>query len=289
LRVLVTGSGGQVGRGVVRQAPEAWEVVAVTHTDLDIADGSAVREVVRNCAPDVIINAAAYTAVDRAESEPDLARRVNADGPYVLAQAAKNCGARLIHISTDFVFDGSSSVPYRVDAVPAPMSVYGRTKLDGEIGVQSVPGVSAAIIRTAWVYDSTGRNFLVTMLRLMREHGRVRVVDDQIGSPTSASSVADAIWRLVGQTRTGGMFHWTDAGVASWYDFAVAIAEEAASCGLLPAGIAVEPIATSDYPTSARRPAYSVLDRHSTGAALGLTPVHWRRRLRSVLGEIARA
>ena len=289
MKVLVTGSTGQVGRAVLLQAPAALEVIGVARSDLDITDGDSVRKFVRACAPDVIVNAAAYTAVDRAEAEPDLARRVNVDGPYSLALAAEACGARLIHVSTDFVFDGSSSLPYKVDSAPAPVSVYGRTKLDGERAVQSVPGARAVVIRTAWVYDSVGRNFVSTMLRLMKEHGRVRVVDDQVGTPTSAGSVADAIWRAVGDARTSGIFHWTDAGVASWYDFAVAIADEAASCGLLPAAIRVEPIATSDYPTPARRPAYSVLDKRSTVALLGLEPVHWRRRLRPVLGEMQRA
>ncbi|HLE57033.1 MAG TPA: dTDP-4-dehydrorhamnose reductase, partial [Rhodothermia bacterium] len=207
----------------------------------------------------------------------------------ILAETAANFAARFVHVSTDFVFDGAVPRPYDVDAVPAPLSVYGRTKLEGENIVRAVTAARTAILRTAWVYDAAGRNFLTTMLRLMRERRSVAVVADQVGTPTAADSVADALWQIAIRSDTRGIFHWTDAGVATWYDFAVAIAEEAAAIGLLPSDIEVTPIATSEYPTAAQRPGYSVLDKRSTATALGLKSIHWRRRLRTVLREFKRA
>ena len=290
MRVLITGSGGQAGRALVAAAPAGVEILALGHTDLDIGDASSVEACVQRFLPDVILNAAAYTAVDKAEQEPDAARRANEGGPLNLARAARRQGrCRLVHVSTDFVFDGSSASAYRPDSPVGPLGVYGQTKLDGERRVRDELGEAAVILRTSWVYDGSGRNFLLTMLRLMKERGAVRVVADQVGTPTAAHSLADVLWRLARQQTISGTFHWSDAGVASWYDFAVAIAEEAASVGLLPAGVEVTPIATEDYPTPARRPAYSVLDKRATVAALGITSVHWRRNLRRVIGEMARA
>jgi dTDP-4-dehydrorhamnose reductase len=289
VKVLVTGAGGQVGRALLRLTPPGAAVFGARHADLDISDPRAVERVLGELAPQVVINAAAYTDVDKAESEPQAAVRVNVVGPRVLAEAAQTLDIRLIHVSTDFVFDGYAWLPYQVDSEPKPLSVYGRTKLDGERAVYSVLGSTATILRTAWVYDAAGHNFLTTMLRIMRDNGGAKVVADQVGTPTSADSVAVALWRLAADGSPPGMFHWTNAGVASRYDFAVAIAEEAHAAGLLPKTVNVEPIATSDYPTPARRPAYSVLDKRSTCEALGLRPVHWRVALRRVLGELTLA
>lgn len=266
-------------------APAHVEVLACSHADLDIGDERAVSEYVGLHRPAVVLNSAAYTAVDRAESESDLARRVNSDGPRHLAAAARATNARLIHISTDYVFDGTASTPYRPDAVTNPQSVYGTTKLAGERAVlETLPG-RALVLRTAWIYAADGRNFVNTMLRVMRANGAVRVVADQVGTPTSARGLAATLWQLVAQPDVNGIHHWTDAGVASWYDFAVAIAEEGAQLGLLPDNVTVTPIATAEYPTPARRPSYSVLDKTSL-VSLGLVPLHWRQRLRSVLGEL---
>jgi dTDP-4-dehydrorhamnose reductase len=285
VKVLVTGAGGQVGRSLARTAVSGAQLLTVSHKELDIGDADAVLAYVRTHAPEVIINAAAYTAVDRAESELDLAKRVNTDGPGHLAAAAREAGARLIHISTDFVFDGTASVPYRPEAATAPLSVYGRTKLAGERAVLEALPERSVIVRTAWVYAADGGNFVRTMLRVMNASGAVRVVADQVGTPTAAVSLAEMLWKIVHEPRIAGIHHWTDAGVASWYDFAVAIAEEGAVLGLAPATVTVTPIATADYPTPARRPAYSVLDKSSL-ARYGLAPEHWRRRLRTVLGEM---
>ena len=285
MKALITGAGGQVGRMLLETRPSDIEAIACTHADLDVSAGEAVRECVGHHRPAVIINAAAYTAVDQAESEPDAAQRINAEGPGHLAAAARECGARLIHISTDFVFDGAASVPYRPDSATNPLSVYGETKRAGELAVLDALAERASIVRTAWVYAATGANFVRTMLRLMRAHGPVRVVADQVGTPTAARSLAEALWQIAGNCEIHGIHHWTDAGVASWYDFAVAIAEEAAELALVPPGVTVTPITTADYPTPARRPAYSVLDKRSL-AAYGLSPIHWRKRLRGVLKEI---
>jgi dTDP-4-dehydrorhamnose reductase len=288
VKALITGAGGQVGRALLDTVPDNFEAIPCAHADLDVSAGQAVREIVSRHRPAVIINAAAYTAVDRAEWEPDAAQRINAEGPGHLAAAARECGARLIHISTDFVFDGAASVPYRPDSATNPLSVYGRSKRDGErAALEGLPGQSA-VVRTAWVYAATGANFVNTMLRIMRSNGGVRVVADQIGTPTAARFFAETLWRIAADPEIRGIHHWTDAGVASWYDFAVAIAEEGARLGLLSPDVTVTPITTADYPTPARRPSYSVLDNRSL-AAHGLSPVHWRKRLRSVLKEIPSA
>lgn len=285
-RVLVTGAGGQVGCSLTAAAPRDLEILAAAHSDLDIGDAGQVERCLAAFKPQLIVNAAAYTAVDKAERDEHAAVRVNAEGARNLARAAFDRGdTRLIHISTDFVFDGYASSPYLPSDAAAPLGVYGSTKLAGEQAVLGILGDRAIVVRTAWVYAAQGRNFFRTMLRLMNERGDVDVVADQIGTPTSALSLAEVIWRFGQRPDLCGIFHWTDAGVASWYDFAVAIAEEAGSRGLLNRSIAVNPIATRDYPTPAKRPAYSVLDKSSTLLALGVTPVHWRSRLRSVVEE----
>lgn len=288
MKVLITGAGGQVATALLKLKPAGVETLTLGHTELDIGDRDAVRRTVGEMKPVVIINAAAYTAVDKAESEQALALRVNGAGPGHLAEAAKPAGARLLHISTDFVFDGSQSRPYTPDAPVRPLGAYGESKLEGERQVRATLGDEALILRTAWVYAANGHNFVRTMLRLMAERGKVRVVADQVGAPTWAASVAEALWAAV-HADLRGTHHWTDAGVASWYDFAVAIAEEAHGLGILKRAAEVESITTAEYPTPARRPAYSVLDRSSAERALGSRPAHWRVNLRKMLKELGNA
>jgi dTDP-4-dehydrorhamnose reductase len=283
--VLVTGARGQVGRALLANAPSGIRVEARSHGDLDISDRMQVERCVRTLAPDVIVNAAAYTAVDRAEAEPELTRHINADGPRYLAGAALEYGARLLHISTDFVFDGAASSPYKPEAATHPLSTYGLTKRDGENAVGKLLGERSIVVRTSWVYAAQGHNFVQTMIRLMRSGAPIKVVADQVGTPTSATSLAQALWKLVALPRLQGTHHYTDAGVASWYDFAVAIAEDAVALGLLTEEVHVSAISTRDYPTPARRPAYSVLDTSSL-ATLGIARTHWRVQLRRVLKEI---
>ncbi len=285
MRVLVTGAAGQIGRALLESAPVHAQVLGLTRQSLDISDRAAVAEQVHGFQPAVIINAAAYTAVDRAQAEPDLARRINTEGAKNLAAAADKASARLIHMSTDFVFGGNSSTPYRPDSPTGPVNVYGLTKRDAECAILRALPDQSVILRTAWVYSSSGKNFVRTMLRLMRSNGAVKVVTDQIGTPTAARSVAEAIWRIVAQPGLNGIHHWTDAGVASWYDFAVAIAEEAAQLRLVSPQVTVTPIGTHQYPTAALRPKFSVLDTSSL-ADPRAPALHWRMRLRGVLGEM---
>jgi dTDP-4-dehydrorhamnose reductase len=284
MKALVTGAGGQLANELASRAPPDAQVVALTELELDICDPAAVAAALARHSPDVVFNAAAYTAVDRAESAPDLAYKVNRDGAAILARATAAAGVRFAHVSTDFVFDGRTTRAYLPDDEPAPLGVYGASKLAGERVVMELhPG--ALIVRTAWVYSPWGGNFLKTMLRLMGERGEVRVVADQIGTPTSASTLADTLWGLT-RIGAGGLCHCTDAGVASWYDFAQAIAEEALAAGMLGPAVRVSPIATDDFPTPARRPAFSVLDKTSTWSMLGGPPPHWRVAMRDVLRRL---
>jgi dTDP-4-dehydrorhamnose reductase len=290
VRALITGASGQVGTALLRSVPPQTELRALTHQQLDISDARAVRSAVAAFQPALIINAAAYTAVDKAESEPFLADAINAQGPQHLAEAAHALdGCRLIQVSTDYVFDGDGPEPYRTDDAPHPLSVYGRTKLAGEQVVLRVLGSRAVVLRTAWVYAAQGRNFLLTMLRQMRERGAVRVVADQKGSPTAAFSIARAVWRLAELPRVHGILHWTDAGVASWYEFACAIAEDALAAGLLSQPVEVAAIGTAEYPTAAHRPANSALETAASVAQLGLTPAPWRQNLRATLADLPRS
>jgi dTDP-4-dehydrorhamnose reductase len=285
MKVLVTGATGQVGRALMASAPAHATCSGLSHAELDIGSEEAVAASLHLHRPDVIVNAAAYTAVDRAESEQEQAARVNVQGARNLALAARATGARLVHLSTDFVFDGLASTPYRPQAATNPLSVYGRTKRDGEDTVLALLPERSVVLRTAWVYAALGSNFLRTMLRLLAANGVVRVVSDQIGTPTAAHSVARMIWSIVAHPELHGVHHWTDEGVASWYDFAVAIAEEAIALQLLPPTVTVTPITTDQYPTRARRPCFSVLDKTSLGA-LAPERVHWRVALRAVLREV---
>lgn len=281
MRALIAGSGGQLGRALQASAPAGATVVAPAEADFDVTSPESVAAAIAAAAPDVVFNAAAYTAVDKAEGDAETAQRINADAVAILAAACAAAGARLIHVSTDFVFDGEAGRPYAPDAATAPLGVYGATKLAGEIAA----GPDALIVRTAWVYAARGGNFVATMLRLMRERPELRVVADQIGTPTHAAGLARALWTLAAAGTTG-IHHWTDAGACSWYDFAVAIGEEAAAVGLIPATVPIVPIRTADYPTPARRPAFSVLDKTSCWAITGPAR-HWRAELRDCLKEMA--
>jgi dTDP-4-dehydrorhamnose reductase len=282
-KVLITGAGGQLGLELRATAPAGWNVVACASAELDVTNRPAVESVLKQERPTVVINAAAYTGVDAAEREADRAHAVNAQGAGNVAQVAQEMGARVIHLSTDFVFDGSQGRPYTPNDEPNPLNVYGRTKLAGEQLVRERTAGAALIVRTAWVYAAQGHNFVRTMLRLMRERESIGVVSDQVGTPTWARGLARALWMGVGRFDSQGLVHWTDAGVASWYDFAVAIQEEALALGLLPHPVPISPLRTEEFPRPARRPSYSVLDKTSGWAVLGGPPPHWRVNLRCML------
>jgi dTDP-4-dehydrorhamnose reductase len=285
VKVLVLGGGGQVATAVIAAAPAPHRAVARSRAELDICDASAVARALAETGAEWVVNGAAYTAVDRAEDEPAQARAVNDTAVGVLSAASASAGCRLLHLSTDFVFDGASSRAYLPTDATHPLSVYGQSKLAGERHV--LGGTESGIVlRTAWVYAAAGRNFVLTMLRLMREKEQVSVVCDQIGTPTWAGGIAAAIWGLIDVGAPGGVYHWTDLGVASWYDFAVAIQDEALARGLLRRPVPVIPIPTSAYPTRARRPAFSVLDSSSARARINTPARHWRHNLRTMLDDI---
>jgi dTDP-4-dehydrorhamnose reductase len=286
VKVLITGAGGQLGRALIAVAPDDTTVRGVSRQQLDIADASAVESALREFRPDVIINAAGFTRVDDAETERAAAQRANATGPAVLAAAGRLLGVWLVQVSTDYVFDGAQSCPYSPAAPTNPLSVYGRTKLEGEQAVARELPAHSTVVRTSWLYAADGRNFLTTMLRLMKSRPQLTVVGDQIGAPTSVTGLAQVLWAFT-RRRASGVYHWCDSGVASWYDFAIAIAEEAVSVGVLASSPPIVPITSADYPTAARRPPCSILDKRDTERLLGIAAPHWRRALRATLGSLA--
>ena len=284
-RIIVVGAGGQLGRELLYTAPASVECIGLTRAQLDISNPTAVAHCLQVNGPDLVINAAAYTAVDKAESEPEAAHAGNVEGPENLARACAERGIRFFHVSTDFVFDGASSQPYTPQDVTAPLGEYGRSKLEGERAVRAALP-EALIVRTGWVYSARGNNFVKTMLRLMAERDELSVVSDQVGTPTWAQGLARALWAAVSKPQLRGIYHWSDAGACSWYDFAVAIGEEGTAQDLLPREISVLPIATADYPTPAQRPAYSVLEKSASWRDFEVDAVHWRKQLRAMLAEL---
>ena len=283
--VLITGAAGQLGQELSRSAPAQLRCVPLARGQLDLADVDALSRCLDEVAPQQVINAAAYTAVDAAETDTAAAWRGNEQGPRLLAQACAQRDIRLLHVSTDFVFDGESAHPYAPDAATAPLGAYGRSKLAGEHAVlEEYPG--AFILRTGWVYSRFGANFVKTMLRLMAERDELAVVVDQVGTPTWAAGLAQALWAATERPDLSGIYHWSDAGVCSWYDFAVAICEEACALQILGTQARIRPIPALDYPTPARRPAYSVLDKSDSWQALELPGVHWRVQLRAMLRDL---
>ena len=278
---------GQIGSAIMKAAPSGHEVILRTHAQLDIVDARAVGQVLAEIKPDWVVNAAAYTAVDRAEDEPAAARAINDTAVAELSEAAERENARVLHLSTDFVFDGKAGRPYRPTDAAHPLNVYGATKRAGEQHVlESGHGI---VMRTSWVYASAGKNFVLTMLKLMKERDQLNVVCDQIGAPTWAMSAAAAVWGLIELGPESGIYHWADLGVASWYDFAVAIQEEALERGLLSHAAGIVPIPSSAYAARAMRPSFSVLDTSSTRALLKAPTLHWRESLRRMLDELRAA
>jgi len=284
-RLLLFGTSGQVGTELRRLAGDGWELHAPAETAVDFRDAESLRATVREVRPAAIVNAAAYTAVDQAESHPDLADAINAVAPGVLAEEADRLGALLVHYSTDYVFDGAKGAPYTENDEPAPLSVYGGSKLEGERRALAA-GARVVILRTSWVFSPYGQNFLLTMRRLFAEREEVRVVNDQIGAPTAAHSLAEATLRVLEAdppVLSCGLYHCTAAGVTTWHGFASAIlarSRPAARCR------AVVPIPTSDYPTPARRPAYSVLDCSRFAGTFFWKAMPWEQQLDEVWARL---
>ncbi|WP_264874458.1 dTDP-4-dehydrorhamnose reductase [Vibrio agarivorans] len=295
MKIIVTGKGGQLAWELEQTKPDHVELISLGIDELDITNAAQVNEALVSHSPDVVINAAAYTAVDKAETDTEAAYAVNQHGSENLAQACQAIEARLVHVSTDFVFDGTKTTPYQPDDQSNPINVYGDSKLQGDLKVAEILGGQATIIRTAWVYSANGNNFVKTMLRLMAEKEQLGIVYDQVGTPTWAKGLAKMIWQLVVVQGTKGkvqgeqaeVLHWTDAGVASWYDFAVAIQELALEKGMLNKAIPIRPIPASAYPTPAKRPSFSVIDKNTAEQASGTETTHWRKQLSAMLDELA--
>jgi dTDP-4-dehydrorhamnose reductase len=285
MKILLTGCAGQLGRELKRSLASLGELVACDRRQLDLADPDALRAAVRSIAPSVIINAAAYTAVDKAEAETELADAINATAPGLLAEEAKRLGSLLIHYSTDYVFDGTKATPYQEDDATTPLSAYGRSKRQGELAIAAA-GARHLILRTSWVYGLHGTNFMKTMLRLARERDELRVVGDQIGAPTWSRHLADVTALILASRSTAeGLYHLAAAGETSWHGYAAAIFAEARAAGLLEKSPTVQRITSAEYPLPAPRPANSRLDCTRFTSDFGMTLPDWRTGLADCLAD----
>lgn len=291
MHILLIGMDGQLGYDLQLVLPNIGTLTAVGRANLDLTQPEAIRQMMRKVRPDVVVNAAAFTAVDRAEQELDLAIAINGTAPTILAEEAQALGSAIVHVSTDYVFDGRKNTPYLEDDSPNPLGAYGQSKLAGEIGVRSNCD-RHLILRTAWVYGVGGKgNFVKTMLRLGERREEIGVVMDQVGCPTWTGDLATAIMRLIPRLcapdPVTGIFHYTNSGAVSWYDFAIAIFEEAAQVGFPLKVDRVIPITSAEYPTPTERPAYSVLSGRKVADLLGAPAPYWRWSLGQMMKAYA--
>lgn len=289
--LLVIGARGQIGWELLRALAPLGVVISANRPEIDLSQPDTIRSVVRRVTPTIIINAAAYTAVDKAENEPDLAQAINGVAPGILAEEAKQLGALLVHYSTDYVFNGSAETPYTEDALPSPLNIYGRTKLSGEEAIK-LSGTAHLIFRTSWVYGVRGHNFLLTMLRLMREKTEIQVVNDQIGVPMWSRTIANITAQILGKlgdaqslTEFGGTYHITAAGQTSWFGFAQYVLSRMRASSAY-ASSYLTPIRTSAYPLPAVRPAYSVLSTTKLQGRFGLYTPPWEQLVDLCLADI---
>jgi len=282
MNALIVGKSGQVAWELMQTCPEHINAVALGRGDIDITSQESIESAIETHKPKVIINASAYTAVDKAESDIENAYLINATAVELLAKAANKHQIRLLHISTDFVFDGSKNTPYEVNDQTNPVNVYGASKLAGEEAIKTYHADNSSIVRTSWVYSSHGNNFVKTMLRLMSEKEALNVVSDQIGCPTNANGLAKYLWQLAEQENLEQVYHYSDLGVASWYDFAVAIQDIAFANGLLEKKIPINPIPASAYPTPAKRPSFSLMASNASNASNS----HWMNQLNNLLASL---
>jgi len=286
-KVLLIGAKGQVGQELQVTLQFLGEVISIGREELDLTNSEKISQLIREIHPDYLVNAAAYTAVDKAETEPDLAYSINAIAPKIMAESAEKIKAKFLHISTDYVFDGRKNTPYLETDLTNPLGVYGQSKLRGEEEIKTVNS-QVIILRTAWVYGSYGKsNFVKTMLRLGKEREELKVVVDQVGSPTWAKDIAAAITQLlINADNPPGIYNFTNSGVASWFDLTKAIFEEAKISGIPLKIQRVIPITTAEYPTPAVRPAYSVLSGQKISQQLGYIPPYWRDSLKAMLNQL---
>ena len=286
-KVLLIGAKGQVGQELQVTLPQLGEVISIGREELDLTNSEKIGQLIREIHPNYLINASAYTAVDKAETEPDLAYSINATAPKIMAEAAEKIQAKFLHISTDYVFDGRKNTPYLETDLTNPLGVYGQSKLRGEEEIKTVNS-QAIILRTAWVYGSYGKsNFVKTMLRLGKEREELKVVVDQVGSPTWSKDIAAAITQLlINVDNPTGIYNFTNSGVASWFDLTKAIFEEAKISGIPLKIQRVIPITTAEYLTPAVRPAYSVLSGQKISQQLGYIPPYWRDSLKAMLNQL---
>jgi dTDP-4-dehydrorhamnose reductase len=284
MKVIIIGKSGQLANELVAEVPLGTEILSLGRDDVDITSFIELSTIVNKFKPSLIINASAYTAVDKAETEVDAAYALNKTAVEVIATVAKNYNVRLLHVSTDFVFDGKNNTAYEPLNVTAPIGVYGASKLAGEKAIKDIYPENSAVIRTSWVYSSYGSNFVKTMLRLMANKAELNIVSDQIGCPTYAKGLAIFLWKLSGNEYLEQTYHWSDSGVASWYDFAIAVHDIAIDNGLLKEKIIINPIPSSAYPTPAKRPHFSLLN--TKGSQEISEPLYWRKQLQSCLNKI---
>ncbi len=293
MKVLLTGSNGQVGNALIRTKPSHIDLYPTFRSNLELSNPQECFDIVKAIKPDWIINSGAYTSVDKAEKEKEIAIAINAGAPKAFANAILKEGGKLLQISTDFVFDGSQSVPYTPSSRRTPINVYGKSKAKGEIEIENLltNKNQSVILRTSWLMGPTRTNFALTMLKLHKEKDIISVVADQVGSPTTTATLSDAIWKIISinseitdhPNGSPQVLHWCNSGVASWYDIAVAVGEISEEIGLIKQKADVLPIQTINYPTPAHRPSYSILDNSITKEKLKLTPIHWRQALKNLL------
>ena len=290
MKVLLTGGSGQVGQEIIKSKPEEIEIINPCRKKLDLSDYNACKKIVEDHKPDWIINCGAYTQVDAAEKNILLSQKINGYAPASFVEAINKINTNLLHISTDFVFDGNQNFPYKENHIRNPLSQYGSSKALGEELIEKkISDIEkATILRTSWVISPVSKNFILTMLKLHSEKEIIKVVSDQIGCPTCAGELSKVCWRIIElkkKKKLPFILHWSDAGVASWFDIAVAVGELAKELGINKKEAFVLPINTSEYPTPAQRPKFSLLDTKHTSSLLDINPIHWRKNLKNILIE----
>lgn len=290
MKILLTGATGQLGHEILKTTPKEIEIINPGRDELDLSDYESCKKIVLKTRPDWIINCGAYTAVDAAEKDFQICKKINSFAPQAFSEVINETNSKLLQISTDFVFNGEQNFPYQENQEKKPLSEYGKSKALGEELIEkNIKNIeNANILRTSWVISPRGKNFILTMLKLHSEKESISVVYDQIGSPTSAKELSKVCWQIIKFRKTKKLpfiLHWSDAGVASWYDLAIAVGEIGLELGLIEKKAFVNPIKTKDYPLPARRPKYSILDTQNTSRLLEMSPSHWRINLYDILNE----